>query len=91
MYIVIFKATIRQLDPQYSIMAQNLRQKAFAEYHCQKFESYTENQQEIALSYWLSLEDIQAWKNDPEHLLAQQLGHEKWYSTCSVEICQSLK
>ena len=90
MYIVIFKATIHQLDDEYSELAQVLRQKAFAEYNCQKFESYTENNQEITLSYWLSFEDIRAWKNDPTHLQAQQLGREKWYANFSTEICQTL-
>ena len=90
MYIVIFRATIAHLDANYSQMAQNLRAKAMRDYRCQKFESFCENNQEIALSYWLSLEDIQAWKNDPEHQRAQQLGREQFYQSFSTEICQSL-
>lgn len=90
MYVVIFRATIQQLDAEYINLAQSLRQKAFKDYHCQKFESYTEGNQEIALSYWLKLDDIRAWRNDPEHRLAQQHGKEKWYTEFSVEICQCL-
>lgn len=37
MYIVIFKATIRQLDSTYTEMAQKLRDKAIGQYHCVKF------------------------------------------------------
>lgn len=51
MYIVIFKATIRQLDSTYTEMAQKLRDKAIDQYHCVKFEACCENDFEIALSY----------------------------------------
>ena len=88
MYVVIFKATIKQLDAEYSQYAERLRQKAIQQYHCQKFESYTEDDQEIALSYWRNLEDIHAWKKDTEHLTAQSIGQEKWYANYSVEVCQ---
>ena len=58
-YIVIFKAKINSLDEEYSRTAQLLREKALTQFNCQKFEAITENDFEIALSYWNSLEDIQ--------------------------------
>ncbi|WHP07434.1 antibiotic biosynthesis monooxygenase [Acinetobacter corruptisaponis] len=88
MYIVIFKATVKELDSTYSAMAQKLRNKALSQYHCIKFEACSENGFEIALSYWNSLEDIKRWQQDVEHLLAQRLGKEKWYQDFSVEICK---
>ena len=88
MYVVIFKANILQLDAEYFSLAKQLREKALTQFNCQKFEALTENNQEIALSYWLSLQDIQNWKNDAEHLIAQQLGLNKWYQSISVEICK---
>lgn len=87
MYIVIFKATIKQLDATYSEIAQNLRNKALSQFNCIKFEACSENGFEIALSYWHSLEDIKLWQQDAEHLAAQRLGKEKWYQDFSVEIC----
>ena len=87
-YVVIFKAKIKHLDQQYTETAQRLRQKAFTEYHCQKFESFTEQNDEIALSYWNSLEDIHAWHLDAEHQIAQQLGQSVWYQHFSAEICE---
>ncbi|MCY6412762.1 MULTISPECIES: antibiotic biosynthesis monooxygenase [Acinetobacter] len=88
MYIVIFKATVKELDSTYSEMAQKLRNKALSQYHCIKFEACNENGFEIALSYWNSLEDIKRWQQDVEHLVAQHLGKEKWYQDFSVEICK---
>lgn len=37
------------------------------------------NDMGITVSYWQSLEAIKNWKLQTEHLIAQQLGKEKWY------------
>nr|WP_279169479.1 antibiotic biosynthesis monooxygenase [Providencia huaxiensis] len=42
----------------------------------------------ITVSYWKSLEAIQAWKNNAEHLVAQQLGKEKWYEWFTTRIAK---
>ena len=42
----------------------------------------------ITISYWESLEDVTAWKNNTEHLKAQQLGQTKWYDSYKVRICK---
>ena len=31
---------------------------------------------------------VLAWKQDPEHLLAQQLGQKNWYQSYSVEVVE---
>lgn len=42
----------------------------------------------ITVSYWASLDAIAAWKRDSEHLLAQRLGRQGWYSAYKVRICR---
>ena len=42
----------------------------------------------ITISYWESLEDIKNWKANLDHLIAQKLGREKWYSWYKVRICK---
>ena len=91
MFVVIFKAEVAQLDDEYSTTAQHLRQKALTHYGCLKFESFQENHQEIALSYWTDLASIQRWQQDSEHLIAQKIGRERWYKTYSVEIYEVLR
>ena len=86
MYVVIFRATLAETDAAYSETAQRLRQKAFDQYGCVDFVSMSENGQEIALSYWRNLDDIRRWRQDSEHVQAQQLGKLKWYADFSVEI-----
>jgi heme-degrading monooxygenase HmoA len=41
---------------------------------------------EISLSYWPDEERIRAWKEHPEHLMAQQYGRERWYESYSVQV-----
>lgn len=90
-YVVIFKARIRTLDEPYFSTAQQLRDKALTHFNCQHFEALTEGEHEIALSYWNTLEDIRAWQQDAQHLVAQQLGKNQWYASFSVEICEVLR
>lgn len=91
MYAVIFKATVAELDDEYLRTAQRLKQLAFDKYGCQNFVSVTEGEEEIAISYWESEQQIRDWKNDPEHRRAQTMGRDKWYRSFSVEVCEILR
>lgn len=42
----------------------------------------------ITVSYWDSLESIQAWKQNAEHREAQRLGREQWYSDFRVRVAK---
>lgn len=87
-YVVIFKAKIITMNDDYLATAKQLREKAFRQYQCIQFDSCYENGDEISLSYWNSLDDIQAWKKDLEHLKAQTKGQKNWYSHYSIEVCE---
>ena len=87
-YVVIFRASLISLDAQYSQMADALRQRALAEFGCLEFTAVAEGDDEIALSYWHSLDDIARWRVDSEHRVAQALGREAWYSHYRVEIAE---
>jgi heme-degrading monooxygenase HmoA len=45
------------------------------------------NETGITVSYWNSLTAIKDWKQNTEHLLAQQYGRERWYDEYKVRIC----
>lgn len=91
MYAVIFKATVAELDDEYSLMAEKLRVLAFKKYGCQDFVSVSEGPEEIAISYWETEQQIRNWKNDPLHRLAQARGRDKWYKSFSIEICEVIR
>lgn len=42
----------------------------------------------ITVSYWESLEAIKAWKQNSQHLIAQQKGCNQWYSWYHARICK---
>jgi heme-degrading monooxygenase HmoA len=42
----------------------------------------------ITVSYWESLEAIRQWKAHADHLIAQQMGREKWYSAYKTRVCR---
>jgi len=88
MYAVIFKAKTKKLDETYFETAKRMRELALNEYGCLEFTAVTEGVNEIAISYWDSLEQIKLWKQNSEHLRAQKLGQERWYEDYSVEIVE---
>lgn len=88
MFVVIFRATARALDADYAAMAAQLRELALTQFGCLEFVAVTEGSQEVALSYWPDEVGIRAWKQQADHLMAQQLGRERWYSDYRVEVAQ---
>lgn len=88
MYVVIFRARVRQFDAEYSAMAARMRRLALDQFGCLEFQALCEGDQEIALSYWPDLDSIRRWKTHSEHLLAQSLGRERWYAAYTVQVAE---
>jgi heme-degrading monooxygenase HmoA len=91
MYAVIFKADVKKLNDDYSKLAEEMRSLALDKYHCVDFTCVTEGNKEITISYWNSLEDINEWKQDPEHLIAQDLGQRQFYNSYEVQIMELIR
>jgi len=88
MFVVIFRAKVRQSDAEYSQMAVRMRELALGQFGCLEFTAVTEGNEEIALSYWPSEAHIRAWRAQSEHVLAQQLGRERWYESYTVQVAE---
>lgn len=91
MYAVIFRAKIRNPDEDYTRVAERMRELAKNVYGCREFISVTEGDEEIAISYWESEAQIEAWKHDPEHVQAQALGRSKWYRSYQVQVVEVIR
>ena len=91
MYAVIFRAEINKTDSTYSEMAAQMRDLAKNKYGCIEFTSVIEGTNEIAISYWQSLEQITLWKNDVNHMAAQELGRYKWYKKYQVQVVEIIR
>ena len=88
MFVVIFRAKTRSLDDEYFAVAARMRELALSQFGCLEFQAVTEGQNEVALSYWPDEQSIRAWKSHADHLLAQQLGRERWYESYVVQVAQ---
>lgn len=85
-YAVIFTSIRTEVDEGYAAMAQQMVELAQQQPGYLGHESARETVG-ITISYWQSLEAIKNWKQVSEHLIAQQLGREKWYSHYKTRIC----
>ncbi|MDH5718347.1 MAG: antibiotic biosynthesis monooxygenase [Spirochaetia bacterium] len=90
MYSVIFKAVVKKKDNEYLETAKSLRNLAVLKYGCIDIFSLSENNTQVTISYWSSLEDIKNWKNDPEHVIAQNKVN-KWYQSYKIEIVKIIR
>jgi len=91
MYAVIFKAKTNELDNAYRKVAERMRELAMNDYGCTEFISVTEGDQEISISYWSSLSDIADWKQNAEHLVAQDSGKNSWYKSYHVQVVELIR
>ncbi len=91
MYAVIFKAKTNELNDAYFETASRMRELAINNYGCSEFISVTEGDQEISISYWNSVNDISNWKQNSEHLVAQELGKKAWYESYHVQVVEILR
>lgn len=88
MYVVIFKAEIKALEQAYFDTAARMRELAKKKYGCLEFISACEGNLEISVSYWETEEQIQRWKQDKEHLHAQEHGKSYWYKSYNIQIAE---
>lgn len=88
MFVVIFRAQTRLLDEEYSALAVRLRDEALSRFGCVEFYSLCEGDEEIALSYWQSEQDILQWRQYSEHQYAQQRAYQTWYAAVRIEIAE---
>lgn len=85
-YAVIFSSLRTQENNGYAAMAKQMEELAQQQPGYLGHESARE-QLGITVSYWQSIEAIKNWKQVSEHIIAQQLGREKWYSQYKTRIC----
>lgn len=86
-YAVIFTSTLTNNSEGYSEMGQKMVELAKKQKGFLGIDSAREAVG-ITVSYWESLEAIKAWKQNSEHLIAQQKGKEQWYSWYNTRICK---
>lgn len=86
-YAVIFTSTRTEGDNGYNEMAILMESLAKKQNGFISIDS-ARNKVGITVSYWESLEAIQHWKQQTDHIVAQKKGIKDWYSWYNVRICK---
>jgi heme-degrading monooxygenase HmoA len=86
-YAVIFTSVRNDGDDGYAAMSERMLELAQQQPGFLGVESAREDVG-ITVSYWRDLASIQHWKSHAEHLVAQRLGHQKWYATFKTRIAK---
>ncbi|SFE20893.1 Heme-degrading monooxygenase HmoA [Paenibacillus catalpae] len=88
-YAVIFTSQRTEGDNGYSAMAERMDELARKQPGFITAESVRDaSGAGITVSYWESLEAIRSWKQNEEHLVAQEKGRLAWYESYKVRICK---
>ncbi|ACJ29366.1 Enzyme involved in biosynthesis of extracellular polysaccharides [Shewanella piezotolerans WP3] len=84
-YCVIFTSRLSNDTEGYAAMGTRMEALATTQAGFLGIESARE-ELGITVSYWQSLEAIKAWKQNAEHIEAQQMGKARWYSEFAIRI-----
>lgn len=88
-YAVIFSSTLKDVNEEYNLMAEKMDLLAKTMPGYLGFESARNaDLKGISVSYWQTEQDILNWKNQSEHIIAQQFGKTNWYKNYQVKICR---
>lgn len=85
-YAVIFTSVRTSVNDGYADMADRMNALAATMPGYLGVES-ARSEAGITVSYWSNLESIKNWKKETEHLFAQKMGREVWYSAYKTRIC----
>ncbi len=86
-YAVIFTSVLASDSNDYHGMADRMIELAGQQVGFLGIESARQSIG-ITVSYWQDLAAIKKWKQQSEHLLAQKMGRELWYSSFQVRIAK---
>jgi heme-degrading monooxygenase HmoA len=85
-YAVIFTSERTEIEEGYLAMAERMETLAKEQEGFIGVES-ARSEIGITVSYWKNLESIKKWKQNMEHLIAQEKGRSDWYESYTTRIC----
>ena len=88
-YAVIFSNILNEESKGYPEMGEKMFELALEQPGCYGAESTRdESNFGITVSYWKDEESIAIWKANAKHIVAQNLGIERWYSHYELRIAK---
>ena len=86
-YAVIFTSVRTEIDNGYAETGDQMVELAKTQEGFLGIES-ARNELGITVSYWTDLESIKKWKQNSEHLIAQNQGRKEWYKQYKTRIAK---
>lgn len=88
-YAVIFSSVRHEADEGYAVMAERMVALAAQQPGYLGVESVRgEDRFGITVSYWQDEASIAAWRDHAEHVLAREMGKQKWYDVLATRVCK---
>jgi len=87
-YAVIFTSRRGGEREGYDEMSERMVELAALQPGFLGIDSVREGSIGITVSYWASLDAIDAWRKDVEHRVAQRLGRERWYDEYAIRVAR---
>lgn len=88
-YAVIFSSQLSEEDAGYADMGEKMFELACQQPGCFGAETARDDSRfGIIVSYWDSEESIAAWKRHAKHMVAQNVGIERWYTHYELRIAK---
>ena len=88
-YAVIFSAVLDEQDEGYAQMSEAVLALGLQQPGCLGVEFARDSERfGITVSYWESEAAIADWKANAKHLVAQNMGIERWYSHYTLRVAK---
>jgi heme-degrading monooxygenase HmoA len=93
MVVTIFKHRMRPgVDKEYGTNASKLLEIAQKMPGFVSIKGYAaEDGEQLILVEFETEQALAAWREHPEHLIAQELGRSKYYSEYNIQVCNTLR
>lgn len=95
MFVILFKSRLsEQAGEDYYAMEDVMRERvrAIAGDDLVDVKQYTgEDGERLAVVMWRNAETLDKWRHDPEHLVAQAMGREQWYSSYELQVAEVIR
>lgn len=94
MVVVLFKTQLRKeaAGPEYQKTAMRMMELASGMPGFISFKTFSApDGDSVSIVRWGSEEALNAWRNHPEHVKAQQRGREFFYQSYEVQVCRVIR
>jgi heme-degrading monooxygenase HmoA len=93
MIVTIFRSRLRaEHQNEYAEWAERIHQLATTMPGFLSIKTFTPDDGErVAIVEFASEETHRAWRDHPQHLVAQELGRRKFYAEYRIQVCQDVK